>query len=276
MRNDMSKVVVERPRGGHHIGLHGRNRGTKTRLRTLLPQSWELDDDDLPASTVLTAKRHPISPNRPENDAYDDKNFSDLLGPLRGYLRKQVGRPWDDVYSELSQHLDRRSLSGRHIWGHVESDVSVNTWMGRSGKIYTRRYGTHLVEDFYVHPLTGLLCYTPRRRYRNRSAKQKAKRAYDRRLKQLFDVSGPEWCIIDEDTLFEYREIEHCDSKPYYHFRVWFVHRYGIIPERVQTYSYRGEIRQKVIPAHRGRISSKQASKRDIRKAGTLLIKELT
>ena len=28
---------------------------------------------------------------------WNAKEFSDVLGPLRRYLRKQVGRPWDKV-----------------------------------------------------------------------------------------------------------------------------------------------------------------------------------
>jgi len=269
--------VVETPRSGHHIGLHQRNTGTKTRLRV---KSWELDDDDIPIG-VLSSKRHPISPNRPENDAYDNKNFSDLLGPLRRYLYKQVRRPWDDVYSELSQHLDRRSLSGRHIWTHVESEVAVNTWMGVSGKIYQRPYGTHQVTGLYVHPFTGLLCYRPYKGFRNRSPEAKANRVYASRLAQLFKVAGPEWRIIDKDTLFELRTIEHMGNKPYYSFKVWFLHRYSIIPERTYTEQrWMGagkgfETVTKIIPAHRGRVSSKQASKRDIRRAKSLLTKDI-
>ena len=36
-----------------------------------------------------------------------------MLGPLRRYLRKQVGRPWDKVWSEITVTLDSRSLTTR-------------------------------------------------------------------------------------------------------------------------------------------------------------------
>jgi hypothetical protein len=51
------------------------------------------------------------------------KEFSDLLGPLRRYLRKQVGRPWDKLWSEITQTLDSRSLTGQHIFDHIRWEV---------------------------------------------------------------------------------------------------------------------------------------------------------
>src|SRR5437764_249850 len=102
MRADMAQVVTESPRSGSS------NPSLKTAWRL---SRNEFDADDHGAS------RHPISRYRQFGHAA--REFSDLLSPLRRYLHKQVGRPWNDVYSDLSQHLDRRSLTGIHIWGHV-------------------------------------------------------------------------------------------------------------------------------------------------------------
>ena len=44
-----------------------------------------------------------------------DKDFSDVLGPVFGYLRKHCGRPWDAVFSELAQVLGSGSYPIRHV-----------------------------------------------------------------------------------------------------------------------------------------------------------------
>jgi hypothetical protein len=82
MRDDMAKVVTERPRRGH---------GNKSK------------------KTSGTLIRH-----------YDPD--ANLLSPLKRYLRSCVGRPWRKVHSELSRTLDRRSVTGSHIWDHLVMD----------------------------------------------------------------------------------------------------------------------------------------------------------
>ena len=43
------------------------------------------------------------------------KGFRDKLGPMYRWLRSNVGRPWDDVKSEVFQKFDTRTTAGRHI-----------------------------------------------------------------------------------------------------------------------------------------------------------------
>ena len=70
----MHKVVIERPRWNPGRGKKGR--------RANLP------DELLP-------RREGI--RRPHTNR---KAFTDLLGPLRRWLHSQLGRPWNDAYSE--------------------------------------------------------------------------------------------------------------------------------------------------------------------------------
>ena len=71
---------------------------------------------------------------------YDTKELSDLINPLRRYLRSCIGRPWAEVHSELSRKLDRRSVAGSHIWDHVmwgsnATATSAKTdWRTRTGE----------------------------------------------------------------------------------------------------------------------------------------------
>ena len=148
MRSDMDKVVTERPRYGHA------NRSKKTRLKINSERAeGRYGYDELP-------KRVPVSKNR--QYGWGSKEFSDLIGPLKRFLRSKVGCHWDKVYSELSQVLDKRSLTGRHIWIHVWMEVEKDCTVGQDGKIYPNpKFGRHLPlgGTLYIHPKTGVLCW---------------------------------------------------------------------------------------------------------------------
>src|SRR5215207_11418212 len=147
MRSDMAKVVTEAPRRGH--ANPSRKWG-----RRLRKDEYELDDHG--RARASSARRR----------QYDDpKDFSDLLGPLRRYLRKQVGRPWNKIWSEITQTLDSRSLTGLHIFDHIRWEVEQKAWIGEDARVYRKRqWGAVVpVDGLYVHPVTRLLCYRPKR-----------------------------------------------------------------------------------------------------------------
>ena len=142
MRRDMAKVVTEAPRGGHA------NPSKKWGRRL---HRDEFDADDHGPSRAPIARRRQYG--------WEAKEFSDVIGPLRRYLRTQVGRPWSNVWSEVTQALDSRSVSGRHIFDHIRSDVALNVWIGKDGGVYEIRSfgGVMRVTGLVVHPATGLL-----------------------------------------------------------------------------------------------------------------------
>ena len=59
-------------------------------------------------------------------------------------------------------------MSGRHIWSHIELEVSENCFIGEDGKVYAHeRWGfPKLATELYVHPITGLLCWKARKCFR--------------------------------------------------------------------------------------------------------------
>jgi hypothetical protein len=146
----MHKVVVERPRGG---------------------QGWakkfprpQMPFDDLPKYQGI---------KRPHEHR---KWFTDLLGPLRRWLRSQVGRPWNDVYSEACAVIKPDSVVRAHIKTHLLDFVLRDTFL-REGEVWCfaryRWFGTNELQvsllatrwtGFYVHPATGALCEIPPRR----------------------------------------------------------------------------------------------------------------
>ncbi len=160
MRDDMSKVVTERPRQGHG------NKSNKTagpRIRRYDP------DREYDEPTRLPIARY-------RQYGYDAKEFSDLINPLKRYLRTCIGKPWRKVHSELSLKLDRRSVSGSHIWDHVMREIESDCYMGDDGLAYSndRRFASRMseypIEGLYVHPNSGLVREQSqaliRRRYR--------------------------------------------------------------------------------------------------------------
>lgn len=154
MRDDMSKVVIERPRYGHRL------RNSKTRLR-VRRFNYDLDyNEDFDDLTDGLPKR--VSGSRSKYLRKEmTKSFTDLLGPLQRYLRSNVGRPWDVIRGEMSEHLDNRKTTGRHIFEHVEREVKANCYK-EGGVVYGyNSWGgrPEPVEGLYVHPQNGLLCW---------------------------------------------------------------------------------------------------------------------
>jgi len=141
MRDDMAKVVTERPRRGHG------NASKKTAGRRI--RSYDPDHEyDEP-------NRLPVARGR--QYGYDSKEFSDLLNPLKRYLRSCIGQPWNKVHSELSRKLDRRSLNGSHIWDHVMWEIETDCYIGEDRLAYSSRLSEWPVNGLYVHPKTGLI-----------------------------------------------------------------------------------------------------------------------
>ncbi|MBZ5520789.1 MAG: hypothetical protein LAP21_00890 [Acidobacteriia bacterium] len=135
----MKKVVVERPRWGSRA----RNRKFGARLKYVSNHDYE----DQPKKALGF-----------ESYAGFSKELTDVLNPLRRFLRSRLGRPWDKVYSELCAGLDRRKVTGLHIFQHLESMVARSCHFGTDGALYSILYGERQVRGFYVHPRTGLLC----------------------------------------------------------------------------------------------------------------------
>ena len=106
MRADMAKVIVERPRK-KGCAWH-KPKGYQRRLR-------RYGEDGPPAREGIKACWQGRT-----------KYLNEHLGPLRRYLDKQVGRPWDKVFSEICAHIDRGSAVQDHVRDHVEDYVTVH------------------------------------------------------------------------------------------------------------------------------------------------------
>jgi hypothetical protein len=246
MRSDIAKVVTERPRRGH-------GNPSKKWGRRLRKNEYEAEDHG--------PKRAPIA--RSNQYGWNPKEFSDLLGPLRRYLRKQVGRPWDKVWSEITRNLDRRSLSGQHIFDHIQWEVEQHVLVSRDGGMYRTRWSQVLpVSGLYVHPTTRLLCYAAESWRGDRGGPLLKAQAALRR----FGIDVSKAAEIRRYRVDVTRVWERRDDN-------WFIHTYRYVPEqlvRVITRSDGHEVPIYSTPRYE-RAATKQASKKEIRDARRLL-----
>ncbi len=162
MRADMAKVLVERPRPGSREGSRP-SKGYEKRCRKAMDHP-----DGPPARERMKA---PYS---------DLRFFNEHLGPLRRYIDSQVGRPWDKVYAEICQHIDRGNVVQKHILTHLFEYVVTHVVMidGEPCHGEGRRCGEPLRgerrwfrDEWYVCPKSGLLKRVPPPRKRPPSGK---------------------------------------------------------------------------------------------------------
>lgn len=144
MRKDMSEIIIERPRYGHRDG-DGKGR-YRSKLRT--------DPDCFALKEPMWRRGH-------------TKSLNENLAPLRRFLLRRVGRPWDAVWSELREHLSPNSTVQKHVYDHVLQYVERNPVFidgiphapAASGPKRDRYWpiGSWWRGGFYVCPRTGLL-----------------------------------------------------------------------------------------------------------------------
>jgi hypothetical protein len=137
MREDMYKVIVERPRWG-------------SRMRTRDGRIYRASEDVVGKISMKEGYRV-------------RKSLNENLAPLKRWLESQVNRPWDKVYAELCANIDRRNTVQEHIFAHIDGFVERETRLV-DGKIFVlSNWPTELVPleksriKLYVHPTTGIL-----------------------------------------------------------------------------------------------------------------------
>jgi len=99
MRSDMKEVIIE-------TGRHG---GFEKGEVKLFQQESRNDFENSPSHVSM----------HPKHRGFDRKSQGDKLSPLYRFLDGQVGRKWDDVYSEICRVNDKRSMIGAHLLGHL-------------------------------------------------------------------------------------------------------------------------------------------------------------
>lgn len=167
MREDMFKVIVERPRWG-------RKYAAKSKLR------YDKQIDRKHA----TGRRQVL-----EHRGYT-KSLNENLAPLKRYLGKQVGRPWNKVYSEISAHLDTGSTVKQHVRDHLNDFILADVTVAGDGSFMSANHWGRPQPpelwwaELYVDPKDGLIKRTAKlcrklgvRHYRAKLREDRQRRA---------------------------------------------------------------------------------------------------
>jgi hypothetical protein len=140
MREDMFKVIVERPRWGS---------------RWIASPKLDRDRDRDGGGVGL--RRHAMEQAR----LY--KGFNENLAPLARFLRARCGRRWDQVYAEICANLDTGSTVKMHVRQHLDDLVHRRISYGRDGELlndgWLLEQGSRrsVRDDLYVDPDDGIL-----------------------------------------------------------------------------------------------------------------------
>jgi hypothetical protein len=171
MREDMYKVIVERPRRGKEGDAFA------ARLH---------NDFDGPTRLGMRA-------------GYGYRSLNENLAPLCRYLHAQIGRPWNKVFSEICAGIDRRNTLQQHIHQHVRDFVAIDVDV-REGELVDiaprARFfgrGSRLSQELYVDPRTGLIRL-------NRNYRPWRHQLAERRRRDLADIAARRR-VVDERTL---------------------------------------------------------------------------
>src|SRR3954453_4098593 len=124
MRDDMARVIVERPRIPDHKARKGRAGSL----------------EELPSYQGM---------RRPHLLHWGGKTLNENLQPLRRYLERQVGRPWDKVYAEIAANLRVDNTVQQHVRDHLRDFVVVNP---RRDVVRRSFRGSLWWPEFYVAP----------------------------------------------------------------------------------------------------------------------------
>ncbi|MGP1667627.1 MAG: hypothetical protein ACTS5I_17350 [Rhodanobacter sp.] len=112
----MTKVIVERPRLGH-----------KDSYRPLRAERKRDLSEDAPTRESMT---------KPHRMHYEGKQLNENLNPLRRFLRAQVGRPWDKVYSEINEHVKVTSAVQAHVRQHIKDFIQLTVYRDKFGQVW--------------------------------------------------------------------------------------------------------------------------------------------
>jgi hypothetical protein len=138
----MDKVIVERPR----IGSRAKSR--KKGYRKYIAST---PMEELP-------KREPMLGRWRGRDKW----LNEHLGPMRRFLRSNVGRPWEKIHQDLCEHISFDNAVQSHVLDHIFDFVNEHATVIRSCTVYAQWRWTGNVRklsvgEMYICPKSRIL-----------------------------------------------------------------------------------------------------------------------
>lgn len=146
MRGDMQDVYSEKPCSSKSSKAYAK----KSSKRIIQKASRTTDYEGLPKFETNRLIRG-------KNSHYGCRNYNVIYK----YIASQVGRKWNDIYSDICYNMNVDT----HLRGYIQRVVAINVWIDEKGLPHNeeRTFYKHspIYENFYVHPITGILTKTP-------------------------------------------------------------------------------------------------------------------
>lgn len=182
MRPDFKKLLCERPRAFGHKS--DKIKGVKRARQEDENRPYE---DWTPGGKVSMKKTYGGRSRR-------TKYLNENLSPLKNFLVKNVGRKWDEVYSEINEACPNDSAVNAHIYQHLFSYVELHPII-QNGVIYKAYHnqiggygkieleGSENWPQFFVND-QGILLRAPNRPSKNSIKKKDLQKrmSFERRL----------------------------------------------------------------------------------------------
>lgn len=143
MRSDMDKVIVERPRYGSR--LPSKKKGYRKLIQTT-------PFENLPTKEPMLGRWKGL-----------EKSLNEHLGPMRRFLRSNVGRPWNSIHRELCEHISFSNAVQAHVLQHIDQYVRQNVHVESPSRVFivggNPWFANHplRIDEMYVCPRSGLL-----------------------------------------------------------------------------------------------------------------------
>lgn len=156
MRQDFYKILLERPRVSHHMARDPVATLNSVRNAYREAKHFTLDEHG-EVCDMYCCQKMPMKSRRLGKQL---KMFSENLSPLDRFLRAQIGRRWDDIYSEVSQYLKPSSTTQVHLRLHVLWSVYTKVKYGSDGRVWDisgHHWHCDYINDLYVDPISGML-----------------------------------------------------------------------------------------------------------------------
>lgn len=151
MRSDMAKVIVERPRVGSRSP--SRKKGYRKYLQSM-------PVDELPHDEPMLGRWKGRG-----------KWLNEHLGPMRRFLRSNIGRPWNNVHQDLCEHVSFDNAVQGHVLAHIYQYVHLHVEVEDCATVFSKagwRHPHQLKENtMYVCPQTGILKVVQPNRHRH-------------------------------------------------------------------------------------------------------------
>lgn len=148
MRKDMSKVIVERPRKY--------NKDNKGTFRNKLKEEKE-DEETIRSSMKI---RNGCTKELDEN-----------LNPLIRFLRSNVGKQWNSVYSDICKNIRPTNEVQRHVLQHVKWEVETGCFTDENGIVLKSNgelFNPYSYRDSFYVDQSGILKLYSRQSFKKR------------------------------------------------------------------------------------------------------------